>query len=136
MLLVLTEYWVVDVDGKRESVGSEGVYEAVLEKEQLQLGLEEGRKVANSKAVEFHMLVFQRLEHLTYDCYVFVCPRVSHELFLEADVDESAVLCVSALHMHLFCFDFLLDTSALLALHDNPLLLLLLRVLHIIIIII
>ena len=108
----------------------------MLEKKQLQLRLEERRKVANSKAVEFHMLLIQRLKHLAYDCYVFLCLWVSQELFLEADVDESAVLRVSTLHMYLFWFDFLLDTPALLALYDDPLPLLLLRTLHIIIIII
>lgn len=82
------------------------------------------------------MIVVQRLQHIAYDCYVFVCLWVSKKLFLEADVDESAVLRVSTLHMHLFWFDFLLDTPALLALYDNPLPLLLLRTLHIIIIII
>ena len=82
------------------------------------------------------MLLFQTLEFFADDCYVFECLWVSHELFLEADVDECAVLRISTLHMHLFWFDFLLNTSALLALYDDPLPLLLLRALHIIIIII
>ena len=107
----------------------------MLEKEQLQLRLEEGVKVADSKAVEFHPLVVQRLEHFAYGGYVFVRLRVSHELFLETDVDESAVERVAALHMHLFRLDFLLDAPALPALHHDPLPFLLLRALHIIIII-
>lgn len=107
----------------------------MLEEEQLQLRFDEGRKVAYPKTVEFNPLVPQRLEHLANDCYIFERLWVSHKLFLKADVDESAVLRVSALHMHLPWFDFLLNASALLAFYDNPLSLLLLGVLHIIIII-